>query len=708
MADNFPPFAKLVASSFQDIVKNPNVFVVGVDGDALFAAYLAAFPEGTNPIFKKRPEHDCSCCRQFIRRAGSVVSMDENGAITTVWDVAAKKAEYPYDVVATALRDLVKAAVVTDIFRVGSSEGSFGNLKTHSQGDGGFVITWNHLYTGEIPKALRSPTPDKLRGDYRITVQVFERGLLEFHPDAVATVLSLIEAKNLYRGEEFMTAVTQFQEAQSTYRAKTPAERQAFVWSAAHGPASRFRNTAIGTLVQDLSEGKPVEVAVKLFESKVAPSNYKRTTAVITPMMVKKAMETIALLDLEGALERRFARLDDISVRDVLWVDKAIEPMMKGGGLGDMLMQHAKAQTKDVSKDEEKAEPIDMDDFVKKVLPEATSMELLLRGTHVGNLMSLTAPMASETKHLFKWDNDFAWSYNGNITDSELRKAVQSRGGRVDGVFRFSHQWNYDKRNTSLMDLHVFMPGNEMTTPKYERNCINDQYGNNQRVGWNHRGHNVSGGVQDVDYVQQAPVGYIPVENITFPDLKRMPEGTYVCKVHNWQLRHPTEGGFRAEIEFAGQVFAYEVDRPLKNKEWVAVATVTLKNGAFTIEHHLPVGISSQQKWGLQTESYIKVNAVTLSPNYWGDNAVGNKHTFFVLDGAKNDEPTRGIYNEFLHSRLEEHRKVFEVIGDKTKCQPTDGQLSGIGFSSTKADNVVVKVKLGKAQRLFNVFIGAR
>jgi hypothetical protein len=96
-----------------------------------------------------------------------------------------------------------------------------------------------------------------------------------------------------------------------------------------------------------------------------------------------------------------------------------------------------------------------------------------------------------------------------------------------------------------------------------------------------------------------------------------------------------------------------------------------------------------------------------LSPNYWGDNAVGNKHTFFVLDGAKNDEATRGFYNEFLHPRLDAHRKVFEVIADKTKCQPTEGQLSGLGFSSTKKDSFIVRVQQGKSQRIFNINVGA-
>ena len=112
-------------------------------------------------------------------------------------------------------------------------------------------------------------------------------------------------------------------------------------------------------------------------------------------------------------------------------------------------------------------------------------------------------------------------------------------------------------------------------------------------------------------------------------------------------------------------------------------------------------------KWGLKTEQYVAVDTVTLSPNYWGDNAAGNKHTFFILRGCKNDEPTRGIYNEFLHPRLEPHRKVFEVIGDKTKCRPTEGQLSGLGFSSTKKTSFLVRVRQGRRQRVFNVHVGS-
>ncbi len=66
---------------------------------------------------------------------------------------------------------------------------------------------------------------------------------------------------------------------------------------------------------------------------------------------------------------------------------------------------------------------------------------------------------------------------------------------------------------------------------------------------------------------------------------------------------------------------------------------------------------------------------------------------FFVLEGCACDEGMRGIYNEFLSSRLEQHRKVFELIGEKTKCAVEPGHIAGLGLSSTRKDEITVRVK---------------
>jgi len=684
-------YHQIVAKTFQAMVKAPGAFVVDIDGDALWQAYLAAFPPGTNPIFKKNTEHDCSCCRHFVKRVGAVVTIDGN-ELRTIWDTASEEAPAPYDTVAKAMRDLVRKAGACDLFRVGQNELGFGAQQTRSlDPETGQALTWNHLHTGEIPRPYRAASPDQVRGDYRTTVQVFERGLVELTPDAVETVLGLVTANALYRGEEHKPAIAQFQKVQRQYLAlREGRERSLFVWANAGNPAARFRNTVIGTLVQDLSEGKDLEHAVKSFETKVAPTNYKRTTALITPGMVRKAMETIESLGLESALERRFAVIGDISVNDVKWVDGAVKPLMKGG-IGDVLMKHAAANGKSASKDEERAEDVGLDEFMTRILPETTSLEILFKNELVGNLMSLTAPVNPEPKQLFKWTNDFAWSYGGNVADS-IKGRVKKAGGRVDGaVLRVSLSWfNFDD-----LDLHVIEPPGRGIHAGVEH-----IYFRNKR-GW-------TGGVLDVDMNAGHGQTREPVENVVWT--KPPPDGVYRVGVNNFAQREMSNPGFVVEMECGGKLTHFTYNKALRTGQTITVAALHVSAGVVeqveVVDAAVTAGTISQDKWGLKTEQYVKVSAVTLSPNFWGENAVGNKHTFFVIDGAKNDEPTRGFYNEFLHSRLEPHRKVFEVIGDKTKCQPVEGQLSGLGFSSTKKESFIVRAQQGKRTRVFNVKVG--
>jgi hypothetical protein len=683
MTDNFPAFAALVEKAHQGIMGKRDVFTIDIDGDALFEAYLAAFPEGTNPIFRKRTEHDCSCCKRVIRNTGGIVHVSTSGKVSTVWDKAASKGLSPYKEVAKVMQGLVRAAPIKDLFIVGKNEGKFGANKTRAVEEDGSITTWNHLCTGEIPQSKRHRAPDTERGTYRTTVQVYERGLKELSVGAVETVLELIDSNSIYRGTEHRTAVVQFLSAKNTYDGLTPQKQQAFVWTSARGPACRFRNTVIGTLVTDIAKGVALADAVRMFESKVAPQNYKRTTALITPGMVRQAMTTIEELGLESALERRFARIDDISVNDVLWVDSSTKPLMKGG-IGDVLMQVATTPTVS-DKDEERAEVISMADFMQTVVPAATGMEVLFKSEHMGNLMSLTAPVHPEPKQLFNWGNDFGWSYGGNVTDS-IKERVKRAGGNVTNAkLRVSLSWF----NTDDLDIHIYTPGGSHINYAAKRGSC--------------------GGQLDVDMNAGGPYTRDAVENVSWVTVQ---DGKYEVKVHNYTKRESSDPGFVIETESGGRLSSFSYGKTVRGGGTIHVATLFVKNGLierFEVRDNdvSATGAISQERWGLNSETYVKVTALALSPNHWGDNAVGNKHTFFVIDGAENDEPTRGIYNEFLHPRLIEHRKVFEVIGDKTKCVPTSGQLSGLGFSSTKKDSVIVRVKQGKRTRLLNVQVGA-
>ena len=178
-----------------------------------------------------------------------------------------------------------------------------------------------------------------------------------------------------------------------------------------HASVARIRNSVIGTLLTDLSEGKELEYAVKAFELKVSPTNYKRPTALVTKAMVAQAQKTVDELGLTTALERRYATLDDLTVNNILFADRATKKSMN-------VFDEISAATGVDIKKLGKVEEIQIADFVAKVLPSAQSVEALFENRHAGNAVTLIAPTDPTARSLFKWPNGFSWSYVGDMADS--------------------------------------------------------------------------------------------------------------------------------------------------------------------------------------------------------------------------------------------------------------------------------------------------
>ena len=82
--------------------------------------------------------------------------------------------------------------------------------------------------------------------------------------------------------------------------------------------------------------------------------------------------------------------------------------------------------------------------------------------------------------------------------------------------------------------------------------------------------------------------------DISFPDKRKMPIGDYNFFVNNFALRG-RQKGFAAEIEFDGQIFNFEYDQPMKDKENVMVATVYFDGENFSIKKSLPSNHSSKR-----------------------------------------------------------------------------------------------------------------
>lgn len=672
-----------------------SLFRVDVDKDVLWNDYLASFPTGTNPIFRKRTEHDCSCCRQFIRTVGGVVAVTGEGRVMSLWDVDTGSAVY--QPVCDALASLVKDRPITGIFL--HTEGRVGTDVNYeaAPAPGAAVQSWSHFCV-PVPNALvcRGLDIGPRQSEALATHDVLLRGLTELKVGAIEAVQELIAQNILYRGAEHARSLAAFLRVKQAFDTIEANARDSFAWRMSKDlptGVARLRNTAIGMLLVDLSEDMAEDAAedaaVRKYEAAVAPQNYRRPTATVTPSMVEKAKATLDELGLTPALERRYATLRDISVNDILFVDRNVRNVLKTGvekvfaDLPTRTVRPKTGTTDDIPK-------ISIDSFLFYVVPDAGAIEIKLENRLAGSFVSLVAPADAKAPALFKWPNGFSWSYAGDYADS-VKERVKAAGGNVEGDVCCRLGWyNYDD-----LDLHMIEPGRA-------------------HIFFGSKLSTMTRGELDVDMNAGGPRSRTPVENIFYPQVGRMREGTYLLYVNQYSRRESIDVGFEVEIDIKGTVTRFHYDKSVQHGANVAVAElISDGKGNVHVQPLLPVAGTgpavSKQVWGLSTETFHRVNVAMLSPNHWTDgvmSGVGNKHYFFMLEGAKCEGTARGFYNEFLHEGLAPHRKVLEMVGARMRSDETAGpQLSGLGFSSTQRAEVVMRVtdKKTGGVRLLNV-----
>ncbi|UYA58201.1 hypothetical protein [Klebsiella phage DP] len=653
----YADFVKALKAQFAVMQALGALYTVDVPKDELYDLYLDSFPEGTNLMYKERREYDCNCCKSYIRTLGRVVAI-HNGKLVSIWDV--KVGGY-YQVVADAMKARVESSEIRDRFF--HFEGRVGTESNVALLENGKTKTWTHFHQA-LPRELvkRGEDIPSALGEYRDNATVLARSLKDIDMDSAETVMDLINQGSLYRGDEKKHIVAAFIKAKRAYDKTPEDQRMNFCWKQSEtlGRLGRFRNDVIGTLMSDLAEGVDLEAAVKSFEDKVSGTNYKRTTALVTPGMIKAAQEKVEALGLTESLARRFAVTSDLTINNVLFADRSAKAQMN-------VFEQLAASTKNAPKSLSKVEEISIEDFINNVLPKADTIEALVEGRLTPNLMSLVAPANAGAPNLFKWDNGFSWSYNGEVADS-IKERVKTAGGNVDGFLRVSLAWH----NADDLDLH-------MRTPR----------GHHVYFG-NKRG---AGAYLDLDMNGMDKHDYEnPVENIIFTNENNTEEGIYRVWVNQWSRRSGDRVGFTVQLDHKGQQYDFNHPREHRSGDVQVVTFRYTRKGGVEIIESMPHTKQSKEVWGVSTETFQKVSLVLNSPNFWDGQTKGNKHYFFMLEGCINPDDTRGFYNEYLRDELHEHRKVFEVLGSKLKAEHSTDQLSGLGFSSTQRNELVVKV----------------
>lgn len=351
------------------------------DAAGLNELYLDSLPAD-------RQGHNCAACRQFISRYGGLVGITKSGdTVPAMWDPQAVPDFYRPAV--SRLHDAVKKARVTSLLV--SGQPVWGRPVTG---------TWRHLAV-EPPAAMihreRAVTAAQFAAAKRDNLKTVSAALREWTVPMLDQALRILEAGAVDRAEKFVAPVRWLRDLHGRPKGR---RGDNVLWRAIAAAPEGYchpKASVIGPLLADIAAGLPFATIKARFDAKVGPLIYQRPQAAPTAGNIKAAEALVDRLGLAPALERRFARLDDVQT---IWRPRS-EPQPAGGGVFGHLLPKQAAQVRPVDLPEV---TITWEKFARTVLPAAERLEINVP-SH-GHFIALTTAAHADPPPILKWDRE--------------------------------------------------------------------------------------------------------------------------------------------------------------------------------------------------------------------------------------------------------------------------------------------------------------
>lgn len=358
------------------------------DAEDLWGAYLGSFHD---PI--ERQYHNCSACRHFIQRFGSLVTIDDAGMTTpAIWNE--EDAPAAYKPALAAMAKAVRRAKVTGVFL--SSEFVWGTPETGA---------WHHLAvrpTGAMVHIVTTMTAGQKMAEKREDFRTVMHALNEFTQPHLETALTLLKTDALYRSEKVLGQAEWLHALHVARTAARGTGKANAVWLAvARAPAGfcHPRSSMIGTLLEDIAAGKEFGDVSRAFAAKMHPLAYQRPQAAPAAGAIAAAEKVVKQLGAAGALERRFARLDEVQA---LWRPAPKKDEAQAGGV----FGHLKAKGEDAPSMKIPAQLMTWEKFQREILPSADRIEIMAP-SH-GSYTALVTAVNADAPPILQWDREDA------------------------------------------------------------------------------------------------------------------------------------------------------------------------------------------------------------------------------------------------------------------------------------------------------------
>lgn len=364
----------------------------------LWETYLSGIPAD------RRQHYTCRACQQFIEGFGGLAIVDNGRLVSPLWstDPNTTSAGVYVDDLGTSFRDLAKQvarAKITGVFVAKTPElGTAQTIADHT------LHVWSHFHAQAPAYCVnrsKTKTTAQVMAEKREEYQMLSRSFGDFSLATVQRAHELLSSGQLYRSEK-CEGVAKWLHGLYVARANARADaRDIETWLAVAGaPAGwcHVRSGMIGTLLEDVQAGLPFAEIKARFDAKMHPLQYQRPTAPPSAGNIAQAEKLVEQLRTAGALERRFARLDEV---DALWKPAApAKTEERGGVFGHLLLAPQRATYQPLP-------PVTMTwvKFRDTVLPSAASIEYQVPGG-AGPYCAITTAVHADAPPILQWDRE--------------------------------------------------------------------------------------------------------------------------------------------------------------------------------------------------------------------------------------------------------------------------------------------------------------
>lgn len=414
----------------------------------LYALWLAALPQAL------RRENACSTCKAFMRNFGGLVTIDDKGrTASTLWnpDVVPE----PYRAGVRALADAVSGAPITGVFvsddRVWGApdKGGFGHLAITPPD--ALVHTNAFRNAGQLAAEKRE--------DFRTLTS----GLEAFPLALVERAAALLETGGLYRSEKCIEVANWLLEVhRSRKAARSEQARDNLTWAAVAAAPPGYchvRSTMISTLLIDLANELPFNQIKARFDEKMHPLQYQRPTAAPREQNIERAEKLVAQLRSAGALERRFAKLEDIQA---LW--RPADASKKRGRKDGVFAQvRARSPSGTAGATNVDAPTVTMTwaKFSTTVLPKAAAIHYLVPDVKAP-LLGLVTAKHDDAPPIVQWDhpdarNPFTWYFYSGGSLPARWNLQPNTDHPVSAIALAPHMWAGADRNAHHGKMVMFL-----------------------------------------------------------------------------------------------------------------------------------------------------------------------------------------------------------------------------------------------------------